>query len=273
MHHSSNRFSSLIILWLVSACFALFFCQQARPQDAFDLASNLMKQWSAAQQKKQQQPNDANLNELSQVTTSISQEVPGLLRRGTLEFLNSQRAVSPIELKARIASVLANAPSAQYEPEVSVYRVGAGQNGSYLVAYNVIYCASCSRSWIGLIEKRNGRYEVVSEETGSFDGKSLHVAPLARSQDGKDRFLVYGTNWGDAHNRLTAVAYAIDDPELEKFWSRTDLVQGSVRATSRQISLTFLTALSPPWAEKTEVYELEQRQEIKLQSSSERPNP
>jgi hypothetical protein len=133
MHCSSNRFSSVMTFWFKLACFALLFCQQARPQDAFDSASKLMKQWSVAQQKQQQQPSDTNLEKLRQATTSISREVPGLLKTGTLELLNSRATASPTEVREKIASVLADVPSTQYEPKVSVFQMGAGKKQRHLL--------------------------------------------------------------------------------------------------------------------------------------------
>jgi hypothetical protein len=132
---------------------------------------------------------------------------------------------------------------------------------------------SCSHAWIGLLGKKSGRYHILSGLDDSFDGRSLHVTPLAPTEDGQNRFLIYGTNWGDAHSRLTAIAYVVDDAKIRKFWARVDLPQGSVKVADTRISLTFLTALTPPWKEKTEVYQVQPGNEIKLQKSFEQPNP
>lgn len=273
MQMPSSRFSKFVIVWVLASCSGLFFPHEVRPQVAFDQAHELMEEWRAAQQAQQQEPSEANLKKLREVTSSIAREVPELLKKGTVELLNSPAVASPSKMRDKISSALLHVPSGRYEPEVFVFPIGSGQGDSYLVAYNVPYCASCNRAWIGLIGKRSGRYEVLFEEGDSFNGKSLHVAPLARSEDGEARFLIYGTNWGDAHNRLSVAAYSVDDNKMVRFWARTDLVQGSVEVTPKQISLIFLTALRPPWSERREVYEVQQREEITLQKSSERANP
>jgi hypothetical protein len=263
------------ILWAVVFCCALFFPREVWPQVGFERAHDLMRQWGAAQQAEEQNPSESGLRKLREITSSIAQEVPELLKKGTVEFLNSSAVASPSEIQEKISATFWDAPPGRgkYDPEVFVFPTGSGQGGCYLVAYNVPYCASCSRAWIGLIGKKGGRYEVLSEEGNSFNGKGVHVVPLARSEDGKDRFLIYGTNWGDAHSRLSMVAYSVDHAKLVKFWARTDLVQGRVEVTSKHISLTFLTALTPPWNERTEVYEVQRSEDIRLQKSSERANP
>jgi len=272
MQIPSNQFSKLTIAWLAVSALLLLFPSQMRPQSAFDQAHDLVKGWSTAQQAQQQNPSEANFKNLREATSSVAREVPELLKTGTLELLNSSGIVSSSKIVERISSALFEVPSAKYDPEVFVFPIGSRQGASYFVGFNVPYCASCSRAWIGLIGKKNGRYDVLSEEGKSFDGKSLQVSPLGRNENGNDRFLIYGTNWGDAHSRLSVVAYVVDEAKLRRIWARIDLPQGSIKVTPTEIIVSSLTALVPPWREKTEVYRILPEQ-IKLEQSIERPNP
>lgn len=213
------------------------------------------------------------IDRLNYLVAEVPQRTQTVLRDGILAVLNSPGNHSAGEVRQKLSAALQIVPPDEYQPEVFAFRFTTEQQALYLIAYNVPYCASCSSAWIGLVGKRGGHYEVLSEEGKEFAGKSLHVASLAESEARAARFLVYGTNLGDAHNRLTAMAYEVHDTRLRSIWTRADLPQGSVEVSPARISLTFLTTLNPPWEEKTEVYEVAQGKLIKLQGSVERPNP
>jgi hypothetical protein len=273
MNISSDHLAKLLIAWLWIAVAFLESTGEVRSQNALDQAHELLKEWSQAQQQAlRQKPGEADLKRLRAITSSIAQEVPQLLNKGIMEFLNGPGKHAPDELSAKLTAVLQAFPPDQYVPEVFVFPLASEQQGSYLVAYNVPYCVSCSRAWIGLIGKKGGHYEILSEGGNSFDGKSLHVTPLPPGDDGNARFLVYGTNWGDAHSRLTVTAYSFADNQLKSAWSRKDLPQGAVKVTPTEITLSFLTSLTPPWNEKTEVYAI-LPESIQLRQTFERPNP
>lgn len=237
----------------------------------FDQAHTLLVELDGLQ--KSGKRDMATLEQLRGLVKKVPEEVPSLLNDATLELLASPGDHPPDQIQAKIASALRIVPLDQYKPEAFVFRLAPQKRAAYLIAYNVPYCASCSRAWIGVIGKKGDRYEILSEGGELFANKSLHVAPLVRSEGGKDRFLVYGTNWGDAHRRLTAVGYVAEGAGLRRFWARTDLPEGNVEVTGAQITLSFLTALTPPWEEKTEVYKILPSEEIKLERSSERPDP
>lgn len=268
-----SHVSATIARYAGMGCLLMLFAPQGRVQDAFRQANHLLKEWSPAQQAQQESPSDANLKRLREITDSIARQVPDLIKRGSIEYLNSPGIHSASDIRQQISSVLRSGPSDSSQPRVFVFPVAFGHEAAFLVAYNVPYCASCSHAWIGVIGRKTSRFEVLSEQDSPFENKSLQIARLARSEDGNDRFLIYGTNWGDAHSRLTVIAYVVDDGALRQFWARTDLAQGSVKVTDKRIFLTFLTALNPPWSEKTEIYQLELGEEIKLISSSDRPDP
>jgi hypothetical protein len=256
---------------LFCATFLLVCAHQALSQDSLEQARQLLQQWSQAQQAQQHQPDEANLKKLRMTTSSVAEEVPELLKRGVIEFLNSPGPHSADDLRQRVSAALRAVPSDEYQPEVSIFQLDLVRPPSYFIAYNVPYCASCSRAWIGIVGKKAGRYAILAETGDSFANKSLHVTRLEPNKSGKDRFLVYGTNWGDAHSRLSASAYVIDGNRLRNFWTRTDLPQGSIKVNPTEITLTFLTALRPPWKERTEVYDILAMDQIKLKKSFEQP--
>ena len=256
------------------ACLVLvfrIFTPVSRCQAQFDQVHTLLLELDRLQ--KSGQRDKPTVDRLNDLVAEVSQRAGTLLNSGILALLNSPGTHSAAEIKERISTALQILPTGGYHPEVYAFRSARGHQDTYLIAYNIPYCASCSRAWIGLIGKRRGRYEVLSEKGEAFADRSLHVARLSESEARTARFLVYGSNWGDAHSRLTAMAFQIYDAQLRSIWSRSDLPQGSVEVTPTRLSLTFLTSLNPPWREKTEVYEVPQGKQIKLQESVERPNP
>jgi hypothetical protein len=243
---------------------------EAQCQSQFHQAHALLAELDRLQKGGQRDKD--TLDKLNDLVHHVPQKVQGLLNEGILELLNSPGVHSPVLIRAKVSAVLQVVPPGQFQPEVFVFGLPPRQRSSYLVAYNGPYCARCSRAWIGLIGKRGAHYAILSEGDNSFDGKSLHVTPLPRGGDGNDRFLVCGTNWGDAHSRLSVTVYSLADNQLKSDWSREDLPQGTVKVTPTEITLSFLTSLRPPWDEKTEVYSI-LPQSIQLRQTLERPNP
>lgn len=67
--------------------------------------------------------------------------------------------------------------------------------------------------------------------------------------------LVYGTNWGDAHNRLNVIAYSFGPHKLEEIWSRTALPGGHIEIGPGGFELSFYTTLDNfQRTERTETY-------------------
>src|SRR5579871_3151342 len=137
-----------------------------------------------------------DLKKLRNATTLVADEVPGLLEKGTLELLNSRGGHTAEDIRSKISDVLRAAPN--YEPEVFVRRIEGKSGPEYILAFNVPYCASCSRAWIGLIGKRGNRFQVLSEQGDTFNNKNLRMKNLLPSESGSERFLICGTNLGDA---------------------------------------------------------------------------
>lgn len=253
------------------ALFFLIFAPVSRCQAQFDQAHALLSELDGLQ--KSGQRDKPTVDRLNVLVAEVTGQAVTLLDNGILALLNSPGTHSAAEIRDRISTALQILPAGEYRPEVYAFRSGSGQEDSYLIAYNIPYCASCSRAWIGLVRKTGDRYEILSEDVEAFSGKSLHVAPLTAGAEGGSRFLVYGTNLGDAHSRLTVRAYEVRCAKLRSVWVRADLPQGNVKVTPSRISLTFLTRLNPPWGETTETYEVQEKKSIELKVSRERSNP
>ena len=228
----------------------------AQSQKEFKRAHALLAELDHLQ--KSGQRDKATSERLTDLIAHVPQEVQNLINLGTVKFLSSQGPHSPTQLRLRISEALQIASPDQYQPEVFAFSVHYGQGNAYFVAYNVPYCASCSRAWIGLLAKKMGRYGIVAEADNVFANKSLHAARIAPSEDGEDRFAVYGTNLGDAHNRLSIVVYKADGAALKREWARIDLPQGTVELSRREITLKFLAKVEhQSTAERTEIYQIE----------------
>lgn len=259
-----------VILVLFCATIALMtLARGVHAQSGFNQAHTLLAELDHLQ--KSGQHDSVTIQRLNELVSRAQKDAPALINEGILELLNSLGSHSAEEIRLHITRCLQLVPTDEYTPEVFVLRLAPRQE--YFIAYSVPYCASCSRAWIGVIGGKNGHYEIISEGGDSFDGKSLHVVRLDKRGSTLERFLVYGTNWGDAHSRLSVIAYVVDQGKLRRFWARTDLPQGQVTVTPKQISLTFLTSLAPPWSEKTDIYEIKEGEEIKLEKSFLNPNP
>ena len=261
---------------LVTKCLSIYFfshCLLLSPalgsQSKFEEARARLEEIDRLQKQKRDKD---TVEKLTKLVNSAPQQVEQLLKEGTVELLNTAGDHSSQEIQEKLSAALQIAPPDQYKPEVFVFSAASLHGPSFLVAYNVPFCAACSRAWIGLIGKKRDHYEVLSESGASFAGKSLQVVPLDRTEQALGRFLVYGTNLGDSHSRFSVVAYALDKYELKEIWSREDLPQGNIKIANSKISLTFLTALRPPCAERTENYSLLSNR-IELLNWSEHPAP
>jgi hypothetical protein len=258
---------SMILVLLCATILSTTLSSRVYDQSGFEEAHTLLVQLDALQ--KSGRRDDATLDKLKQLVISAQKETRGFINKGILALLNSPGPHSSDEIRMKIAQALQVVP--EYTPEVFTSPVTPSRLGSYVVAYNVSYCASCSNAWVGVIGKKGGRYDILSDLDDELTNKSLHVASIPPGEDRKNRFLIYGTNWGDAHNRLTVGAYMLDDKQLTKFWARVDLPQGTIKHSDNEITLKFLTKLEPPpTAERTEIYEIEPTR-IKLKKEVERP--
>jgi hypothetical protein len=74
------------------------------------------------------------------------------------------------------------------------------ERGSYVVDYDVNYCATCSASWVGWFKLGNGSYVLKDKLVNSAPNQTIHLSKIATR--GEAKFIVfYGTDWGNVHSR------------------------------------------------------------------------
>jgi hypothetical protein len=211
-------------------------------------------------------------NQLAEEVHTVPLRVEELMTQGIIDLLNSGQARSLEYLQQKVSTTLQVGPQeAGNIPDVYVLLLGPAGNPSYVVVYEIPYCADCSRSWIGVFAQDNNQYRLRSSLEDPLPNQSIRAVPLWVSSNGI-RFLVYGTTWGDAHNRLNIAAYFYDGRNIGTIWSRMGLTQGTVDVKSGAMVISFLTTLRPPWNKRTEIYDLTATG-IHLQNATESPEP
>jgi hypothetical protein len=241
----------------------------AHPQTELDRAHALLDEMTHLQKHERDKP---TTEALTSFLDTGPQQIEDLLNRGFLALLNSPGRHNTDQLRQKLTAALQVAPPEQYSPEVFVFSSSPKNQPTYFVAYNFGYCAACSRNWIGVFGRVGGVYRILASVENPFPNHSLNVTWLPQAKNGEPRLLAYGTNWGDPHNRLSVTAFTFADSHFRREWSLTDLPQGTVEVLPREIIVSYLTSLRPPWAERTEVYAILPEQ-IQLRESSEHPNP
>lgn len=191
---------------------------------------------------------------LAEDVKSVPAMVQRMINKGIVDSLNSQAPSPAGDLEHELKTALqVGPPEPGNESEAFVLPLRRQSGPSYVIAYNVAFCAACSSSWIGVAARRKDQFEIVASLDDPLPNQNLTLIPLAADVDG-DRFLVYGTNWGDAHSRLNVAAYHYGGNNLKKIWSRTGLPSGKLEANSGEVTLSFLSAVRPTVKERTEVY-------------------
>jgi hypothetical protein len=135
------------------------------------------------------------------------------------------------------------------DPNVASVLCIRRDTGTYeVVTYALAAAAIYSRSWLGVFgpSAMGHHNQLLASVDNPLPGKTVALAGLPDGEGGAVRFLAYGINWGDAHNRLTVLAYQLRARRLEAVWSRTDLAEGQVKVEGGKIHLSFVnSALGP----------------------------
>src|SRR5208282_3825164 len=251
---------------VVILCFALFLPAFVYSQSEFETAHALLEKLANDRGSIRATSDRARVE---QETKTVPVEVEHLINEGISNLLNRDAAVSQQNLQQTLRAAL-QIGSVQPETGQNAFVfASAAKDPSYLIIYNVTYCAACSLSWIGTFVSDAGHYKQEASLQDPIPNQSLSAAPLWISDD-VIRVIVYGTTWGDAHSRLNVLAYSFDGRQLEKLWERTGLPQGTVQIRPGAMVVSFLTALRPPWKERSETYAITAKG-IQLQAVSERP--
>jgi hypothetical protein len=252
MNKKLSRITLLCVICLGSGSFAQ---AQSEFDNAHFLLLRLAEENSAAKTA-------VAKAQLQKELKTIPPDVSKLVNLGLLNLLNNGLVRSPEDLRVKIDEALETG-------NVTPAFVFPLQNRSYVIIYNVLFCSTCSRSWIGMFSPQGGKYAIVASLEDSLPDQSIRAVSLSASDNGT-RFIVYGTNWGDAHNRLSVVAYLVEGDKVRDFWSRSGLPQGAAQIGEGMMELSFFTSLRPPWTRRKETYSLG-RESIRLQSVSENP--
>jgi hypothetical protein len=168
-------------------------------------------------------------------------QVEPFISQGILSLLNQTPPVRPAELARQLAEMQEGGNDV-----ASAFGCTANGRTTYIVAYALAGSVTFSRSWIGAFgpPATGGGNKLLASTDNSLPDKSVKVQPLNCAGEGGLTFLASGVNWGDAHNRLTAIVYALRDRRLRVVWSRADLPEGQAYVAQRRIVLTFETSLA-----------------------------
>jgi hypothetical protein len=150
----------------------------------------------------------------------------------------------------------------QADPNTASVICSQWEGGSYyIVGYVLNGAAAYSRSWIGVFSvPLEGSCELLAAAENTLPNRTVALEPLLPQIRGNLSFLVHGVNWGDAHNRLTAIVYSFDGHEIRPVWSLADLSQGQIEVQGPRIKLTYLSSPLGPGYESVkrivETYEV-----------------
>jgi len=244
------------------------FAVRASAQSEFDKANELLRTMQSHRLASR------TSEDRDRVGIEVNLTLPAvgdLLTNAILKSLNANSQPQAEELARRIKAALQVGPAEPgNEAEAFVLPFGNSPTPLYVVAYNIAFCAVCTRSWLGAFGRKDGRYSLIAMDPNFLPNQSITVVPLMIGGSNEVRFLVYGTLWGDTRNRLNAVAYRFDGHALKEVWSRIGLPRGSLEIKARTIILSYLVDPRSPQDEKRETY-LVTPTSIELQKESNTP--
>jgi len=187
-------------------------------------------------------------------------QVQGLINQGIVSALDRQPRPSGQELQNELREVVSLGVGP--ETKAGAFSFQTATRKLYVVAYALGVLAANSRSWIGVFgcQGEGKACGLLASVENSLPDKTIAVQPLSHPGEPGLTFLAYGINWGDAHNRLTVIAYSFAGQKLKAIWSHADLPQGQVKVRDGKIELDFLSSpLGPGYRSVhavTEVYRL-----------------
>ena len=199
-------------------------------------------------------------------------QLPGvvtpLIVNGVLKELALDPSVSSDNLTMKIAQGLAtpNHPMETLQDADGVVSVVRSQKSKTIaIAFDVITCASCTKSWVGVFDCRDGIWVVASHLADPPANDAVHLAQIDSKSE--DLVLLCGIHWGDAHNRLDVKLYSVEDGKLLPVWSQIDLIQGTIGIHGNEIDLTSWTSFTQPCKEKRQAFRIVDHQPKLLKTS------
>ncbi|MFQ5663803.1 MAG: hypothetical protein ACE5HL_08225 [Terriglobia bacterium] len=202
---------------------------------------------------------------LAQIETPINE--------GILSLLNQPTRASKEQLEEKLGRVVAWCGYPQPE-SITVLSWGEKDHPVYVVAYTMPFCYSVidGRSFIGVFGPQIGGYVLLASVEDPLPDRYIRLLALNIPGVHRVAFLAYGTRWGDAHTRLTAIAYVFDGKQLKSIWSRRDVPRGELKLEQGTIVLYSVNDMVRPWQERTEVYRITPKG-IELETASEKAIP
>ncbi|HEY6273047.1 MAG TPA: hypothetical protein VIX19_13790 [Terriglobales bacterium] len=239
-----KRIGLLSVIWI--ACWVGPALAQAALGRAKEMLQDLAQERSEATQTGQEAKfTPAYINaRLSEIEVSVNS--------GILSLLNRTPTVRALEVQQELRDLQ------ERDDTVGVFSCGTGSQTFYIVGYALIGAITSSRSWIGAFGSgpEDGSFKLLASVDNSLPDKTLALQRLSCDADTGNTFLAYGVNWGDAHSRLTVIAYSFGGNVLRSVWSRRDLPEGRLTIEHGTIVLNFMSSLTPPWVELQESYQL-----------------
>jgi hypothetical protein len=196
--------------------------------------------------------------------------IQGVINEGIITALNREVRPSGEELQNELREAVGLDINAKNK--AAAFSFETPTQKLYIVAYALGTLVANSRSWVGVFgpQGHGRRYALLASVENSLPDKTIAIQPLGHSGKSGLTFLAYGINWGDAHNRLTVIAYAFGGKTLKAIWSRSDLPQGQLSVQDGSITLNFLSSPLGPGHKSvhsvTEIYRLTSGQ-IRLEST------
>jgi hypothetical protein len=188
---------------------------------------------------------------------ALPQQIVPLINEGILEYLNTHKPVSTDILSLKIAQALA-APNVTIERPSDasgiVSIVSFPTSAGYGIAYDVSYCASCSVSWMGIFARKHGVWELAAQAENPIANGSVHLICVCLNT--RRLLAIYGSHWGDAHNRLDIRLYDANARHLHQVWSLLDQPEGGITIRDREIIVSSFTTLTPPFFRKQQIFEV-----------------
>jgi hypothetical protein len=200
------------------------------------------------------------LEDRHQRAIALPELVQGQLTSGIIAYLNETPDSSAEALKAKLARALTPPTLGNQTIDNAVDVIVANSGDSVYVAYDVTYCASCSRSWLGEFSRGGGVFHLQAVSRSPSQDTSVHLALLGSSSS-NPVLVLYGLHWGDPHNRSEVKVFSMDG-KLQELWSKSELWQGNVSIDGDELKLVFLSDFTSDAQEITETYELRSNQLI-----------
>lgn len=223
-------------------------------QTEFDQAHQLFSKFWTTAMSIQKTDIDGRAK-IRKAAKDLPSEMQPLMYNGILSYLNSQGSHPSDKLKDRLSQVLTPPSFGGVVAEGIADTASNDNERIVVVAYAVNYCIVCSRTWLGIFVRTNGKFHLAASADDASLDQTVHVALFSSAR--VPTVLLYGVHLGDAHNRLDAQALRpAGNGKFHVIWSRVDEPQGRLHVDHSVIEITHTLSLNPSSEEKTDSYKV-----------------